>query len=64
MKKSIIALLGLAVILGGCSNKVSYGDSQATETTTIDFGSTDLQKNCWRDGRQHDDVRFSSSNNS
>ncbi|MDW1878214.1 penicillin-binding protein activator LpoB, partial [Vibrio sp. Vb1026] len=30
MKKSIIALLGLAVILGGCSNKVSYGDSQAT----------------------------------
>ncbi len=43
MKKSIIALLGLAVILGGCSNKVSYGDAQATETTTIDFGSTDLQ---------------------
>ena len=38
MKKSIIALLGLAVILGGCSNKVSYGDAQATETTTIDFG--------------------------
>ncbi len=30
--------------MGGCSNKVSYGDSQATETTTIDFGSTDLQK--------------------
>ncbi len=44
MKKSVIALLGLAVILGGCSNKVSYGDAQATETTTIDFGSTDLQK--------------------
>ncbi|EPV8282587.1 penicillin-binding protein activator LpoB [Vibrio alginolyticus] len=44
MKKSIIALLGLAVILGGCSNKVSYGDAQATETTTIDFGSTDLKK--------------------
>ena len=43
MKKSIIALLGLAVILGGCSNKVSYGDAQAVETTTIDFGSTDLQ---------------------
>ncbi|MCK6262801.1 penicillin-binding protein activator LpoB [Vibrio kyushuensis] len=43
MKKSVIALLGLAVILGGCSNKVSYGDSQAVETTTIDFGSTDLQ---------------------
>lgn len=44
MKKSIIALLGLAVILGGCSNKVSYGDAQAVETTTVDFGSTDLQK--------------------
>lgn len=43
MKKSIVALLGLAVILGGCSNKVSYGDAQAVETTTIDFGSTDLQ---------------------
>ncbi|WGV99383.1 penicillin-binding protein activator LpoB [Vibrio sp. YMD68] len=43
MKKSVIALLGLAVILGGCSNKVSYGDSQAVETTTVDFGSTDLQ---------------------
>lgn len=44
MKKSIIALLGLAVILGGCSNKVTYGDAQSVETTTIDFGSTDLQK--------------------
>ncbi|MDA0151751.1 penicillin-binding protein activator LpoB [Vibrio sp. Makdt] len=43
MKKSVIALIGLAVILGGCSNKVSYGDAQAVETTTIDFGSTDLQ---------------------
>ncbi|MGC9494399.1 penicillin-binding protein activator LpoB, partial [Vibrio genomosp. F10] len=43
MKKSVIVLLGLAVILGGCSNKVSYGDSQAVETTTVDFGSTDLQ---------------------
>lgn len=44
MKKSVIALIGLAVILGGCSNKVSYGDAQQAETTTIDFGSTDLQK--------------------
>ncbi len=43
MKKSIIALLGLAVILGGCSNKITYGDAQSVETTTIDFGSTDLQ---------------------
>ncbi|EGS68515.1 penicillin-binding protein activator LpoB [Vibrio cholerae] len=44
MKKSVIALLGLAVILGGCSNKVSYGDTQAVETVNVDFGSTDLQK--------------------
>ncbi|KAB2826371.1 penicillin-binding protein activator LpoB [Aliivibrio sp. S4TY2] len=44
MKKSVVALLGLAVLLGGCSNKVSYGDAQAVETTTVDFGSTDLQK--------------------
>ncbi|EJL6759662.1 penicillin-binding protein activator LpoB [Vibrio cholerae] len=44
MKKSLIALLGLAVILGGCSNKVSYGDAQAVETVNVDFGSTDLQK--------------------
>ncbi len=43
MKKSIIALIGLTVILGGCSNKVTYGDAQSVETTTIDFGSTDLQ---------------------
>lgn len=44
MKKGVIALLGLAIILGGCSNKVSYGDAQEAETTTIDFGSSDLQK--------------------
>jgi len=44
MRKGVIALIGLAVILGGCSNKVSYGDAQESETTTIDFGSTDLQK--------------------
>ncbi|MFH0256964.1 penicillin-binding protein activator LpoB [Vibrio rumoiensis] len=44
MKKTAIALLGLAVILGGCSNKVQYGDANAAETTTVDFGSTDLQK--------------------
>lgn len=44
MKKSVVALLGLVVLLGGCSNKVSYGDAQAVETTTVDFGSTDLQK--------------------
>ncbi|WP_217519202.1 penicillin-binding protein activator LpoB [Vibrio metschnikovii] len=44
MRKSVIALLGVAVLLGGCSNRVSYGDTQAVETVTVDFGSTDLQK--------------------
>ncbi|MGC9421391.1 MULTISPECIES: penicillin-binding protein activator LpoB [Vibrio] len=44
MNKSIVALLGLVVLLGGCSNRVSYGDAQAVETVTVDFGSTDLQK--------------------
>lgn len=44
MKKGVIALLGLVVILGGCSSKIGYGDAQAVETTTVDFGSTDLQK--------------------
>ena len=44
MKKSILALIGLALVLSGCSNKVSYGDAQELETTTIDFGSSDLQK--------------------
>ncbi len=43
MKKSAIALIGLAVILGGCANNVTYGDAQEVETTTVDFGSTDLQ---------------------
>ncbi|SDG74603.1 hypothetical protein SAMN04488136_102130 [Vibrio xiamenensis] len=44
MNKSVLALVGLAVMLGGCSNQISYGDAQSVETTTIDFGSTDLQK--------------------
>lgn len=44
MKKSLIVLMGAALILGGCARQVSYGDAQEVETTTIDFGSTDLQK--------------------
>lgn len=44
MKKGVIILLGLASILSGCANTVSYGDAQAVETKTVDFGSTDLQK--------------------
>ncbi|PKF51053.1 penicillin-binding protein activator LpoB [Enterovibrio nigricans] len=43
MNKSVIALVGVALVLGGCSQKVSYGDAQEVETTTIEFGSTDLQ---------------------
>ncbi|MFD2179703.1 penicillin-binding protein activator LpoB [Veronia pacifica] len=44
MKKSVIALMGVALMMGGCSNKISYGDAQSVETKTIEFGSTDLQK--------------------
>ncbi len=44
MKKGVIVLLGLAAVLSGCANNVSYGDAQAVETKTVDFGSTDLQK--------------------
>ncbi|WP_243032506.1 penicillin-binding protein activator LpoB [Vibrio cincinnatiensis] len=44
MKKSVVVLLGLVVVLGGCSNRVSYSDAQSVETVTVDFGSTDLQK--------------------
>ena len=40
----IYVLLGAALLLNGCTQKVSYGDSQAVETTTVEFGSTDLQK--------------------
>ncbi|WP_413110377.1 penicillin-binding protein activator LpoB [Thaumasiovibrio sp. DFM-14] len=45
MKRTAIVILGIsALLLGGCAQKVSYGDAQATETTTVGFGSTDLQK--------------------
>lgn len=44
MKKTALCLLSLAALLGGCSNTVSYGDAQAVETKSIEFGSTDLQK--------------------
>ncbi len=43
MKKSMLILVGLALVLSGCSNRVTYGDAQEIETTTIDFGSSDLQ---------------------
>lgn len=41
---SIVAVGVLSVSLGGCAGKVKYGDAGAVETTTTDFGSTDLQK--------------------
>ncbi|UTM56207.1 penicillin-binding protein activator LpoB [Photobacterium sp. CCB-ST2H9] len=44
MKKRVIALMGVAALMGGCAKQVSYGDAQAVETTTVDFGSSDLQK--------------------
>lgn len=30
-------------LLSGCASKVMYEDAQSVETTTVDFGSTDLQ---------------------
>jgi uncharacterized protein (TIGR02722 family) len=36
-------LVGAAVLVAGCANKIAYGDAQAVETVTTDFGSTDLQ---------------------
>ncbi len=43
---SVFAVGVLSVSLGGClgGNNVKYGDAGAVETTTMDFGSTDLQK--------------------
>ncbi len=37
-----VALLA-AVLAAGCSKQVRYGDPQAVETVSLDFGSTDLQ---------------------
>lgn len=44
MRKSALALIAISLVMGGCAKKVEYGDAKAIETTTIDFGSTDLQK--------------------
>lgn len=44
MKYAITAvILALTMTIAGCANRVDYGDAQATETVTVDFGSTDLQ---------------------
>jgi hypothetical protein len=41
--RGIILVLFCTLSLTGCSKRVDYGDPTATETLTIDFGSTDLQ---------------------
>jgi uncharacterized protein (TIGR02722 family) len=49
----ILCLVGVTAVMAGCSglskptvaneSNVSYGDAKAVETTSIEFGSTDLQ---------------------
>ena len=40
----VLVSMGLLLLVSGCATqKVQYGDAGAVETTTIDFGSTDLQ---------------------
>lgn len=42
---SIFVVGVLSVAMTGCAgNKVKYGDAKSVETTTTDFGSTDLQQ--------------------
>ena len=44
--KLIMAVVATSVLATGCAttgSAVSYGDAQAVETLTKDFGSTDLQ---------------------
>ena len=43
--KLIFAVLAATTLVSGCASTgaVSYGDAQAVETLTTDFGSTDLQ---------------------
>lgn len=43
MKKIVAALLVSTAVLGAGCTQVQYGDAQAVETVTADFGSTDLQ---------------------
>lgn len=41
----LFVVLVASLVLSACANgpKISYGDATAVETTTTDFGSTDLQ---------------------
>jgi len=41
MKILIVVMASLMIV--ACSNKISYGDATSVETTTMGFGSTDLQ---------------------
>lgn len=43
MRTLMLVALALTLMAGGCSSKVEYGDAQARETVTADFGSSDLQ---------------------
>ena len=45
IKLAMLVLVTGTTLLGGCAStgNVSYGDAQAVETLTTDFGSTDLQ---------------------
>lgn len=38
-----VSLVAALLLLQGCANKVAYQDATEVETTTIDFGATDLQ---------------------
>jgi penicillin-binding protein activator len=42
--KTIQYLVILLLLLSGCSNTINYQDATTIETTSIDFGSTDLQQ--------------------
>lgn len=42
MRVIMMAVLATALLVSGCT-RVQYGDATATETVTVDFGSTDLQ---------------------
>lgn len=39
----ILTIVIASLVMVACSNKISYGDATAVETTTMGFGSTDLQ---------------------
>ena len=39
----VLTIIIASIVMVACSNKISYGDATAVETTTMGFGSTDLQ---------------------